>query len=58
MKRTIWTLSSMVVSAALLLASCQKEEPAGNQNENKDDNKQEQVGETLTVSISAEKVHC
>ena len=44
----------MVVSAALLLASCQKEEPAGNQDENKDDNKQEQVGETLTVSISAE----
>ena len=44
----------MVVSAALLLVSCQKEEPAGNQNKNEDDNKQEQVGETLTVSISAE----
>ena len=44
----------MVVSAALLLASCQKEEPAGNQDENKDDNKQEQLGETLTVSISTE----
>lgn len=44
----------MAVSAALLLASCQKEEPAGNQDENKEDNKQEQVGETLTVSISAE----
>ena len=47
-------MSATILSAALLLASCQKEEPARNQDENKDDNKQEQVGETLTVSISAE----
>ena len=44
----------MVVSAALLLVSCQKEEPAGNQNKNEDDNKQEQIGKTVTLDITVD----
>lgn len=53
MKRTIWTLSSTVLSAALLLASCQKNEMAGTQIGG-DDNKQEQIGKTVTLDITVD----
>ena len=48
---------SAILSAALIIASCEKEpEPTGNGNNNGDNNggTQEQVGETITLEISAE----
>ena len=56
MKMTLKTLSAAMLSAVVLLASCQKDEPAaGNQgNNNNNDSAGEQIGQTVTMDITVD----
>ena len=53
MKRNLWKFAA-ILSAGLAIASCQKEEPENTDKGGNEGEKQEQVGESITLEISAE----